>query len=189
MEKVIGTTVIPMSQLQPNEGQIPGVPRNPRTLTEDDFENLVRSLQEDPDMAYYRELEVWQMGQIFVVLGGNMRLRAMERLEYKEAPCKVIPPETTVEELRRYVVKDNLSYGEWDKDALAEQWAQYDLSSFGIDMPDENKGEEPKEEGESTQDLTFTLSPDEFKYVKQELNKVDKDNAKALVKILMEYGG
>ena len=85
---------IPLSELAPNTGQIPGVPRNPRIIQDGRFTKLVRSLKEDPEMLELRELLVYEHEGSYVVIGGNMRLKALKHIGETEAPCKVIPPGT-----------------------------------------------------------------------------------------------
>lgn len=106
---------IELSNLQLNEGQIDGLPKNPRFIRDGKYQKLLQSIRDDPEMLDLRELLVYQMGRNFVVVGGNMRLRALSELGYTEAPCKVIPPETAPEKLRAIAIKDNLGYGWRDR--------------------------------------------------------------------------
>ena len=90
-------------------------------------------------MLSLRELLVYQQEDqqedSYVIIGGNMRFEAMRELGYTEAPCKVIPSNATIEQLRAYVLKDNSGYGEWDWDMLADQWDMDELDAAGIDIP------------------------------------------------------
>lgn len=124
-----------ISKLKSNTGQIDGLPANPRVIRDEKFQKLVKSIQDDPEMLDLRELIVVPSGKTFVVIAGNMRLRAMESLGYKEAPCKVLDVDTPVEKLKAYTIKDNVGYGEHDWDALANEWEGEKLAEWGLDLP------------------------------------------------------
>lgn len=102
-------------------------------------------------MLALRELLVYQVADKFVIIGGNMRYRAMKELRYKEVPCKIIPAETTVEELKAYTIKDNNGFGEWDFDELANAWDASDLDDWGVDLP-AFEAEETQEELNAEED-------------------------------------
>ena len=93
-------------QLRINVGQIEGLPKNPRLIKDDRFASLVKSIQDDPEMLNLRELIVYPHGDTFVVIGGNMRFRAMKELGYAEAPCKVLDIDTPIAKLKAIALKD-----------------------------------------------------------------------------------
>ena len=126
---------IKISKLIPNEGQIEGLPSNPREITEDKLEYLKKSLIENPEMLELRELIAYPLDDKFVVIAGNMRLQAAIELKYKELSCKVLPKETSIEQLQAYTIKDNLSYGKTDWDKIANEWDAKMLIEFGMDLP------------------------------------------------------
>ena len=128
------TTNIKISQIEVNKGQIEGLPKNPRFIKDDKFKKLVKSIEENPEMLGYRELLVYPHGGKYIVIGGNMRLRACKELGYKEVPCKVLPQDTTIEQLKAYTIKDNSGFGEWDFDLLANEWDVSDLNDWGLDI-------------------------------------------------------
>ena len=99
--------MIHTSLLRCNEGQLEGLPSNPRYIKDEKFELLKHSLQESPEMLHLRELLVFPHEDTFIVIGGNMRCRAAEELGIEELPCKVLPVTTPVEKLREYTIKDN----------------------------------------------------------------------------------
>lgn len=99
------SVMIAISKIVPNKGQIEGLPKNPRIIKNEKYEKLKKSLQDHPKMLALRELLVYPYGEKFVIIGGNMRYRAMKELKYKEAPCKVIPVDTSVEELKPILSK------------------------------------------------------------------------------------
>ena len=130
------TTNIPLSQLEPNRGQVDGLPKNPRILRDERFAALKKSIEDDPEMLDLRELLVYPIeGGQYVVIGGNMRLRVLQDLKAESAPCKVIPAETRVEKLRAYATKDNVGFGEWDWDQLANEWDAIELEEWGLTLP------------------------------------------------------
>lgn len=126
---------INISALELNNGQIEGLPKNPRFIRDNQFEKLKKSIQDFPEMLQYRELIVYPLNGKFVVVAGNMRLRAGQDLGFTEFPCKVLPSETTVERLKEITIKDNNSFGEWDMDDLANEWDKDELSEWGVNLP------------------------------------------------------
>lgn len=146
------TQNIKISQIEINKGQIEGLPKNPRFIKDEKFKKLVKSIEENPEMLGYRELLVYPLDGKYVVIGGNMRLRACKQLGYKEVPCKVLPQDTTIEQLKAYTIKDNSGFGEWDFDLLANEWDVSDLSDWGVDLSVddvEDAEKEPKDVSDS----------------------------------------
>ncbi len=129
------SVILPIAQLEPNKGQIEGVPGNPRSIDVTKFKKLKASIQENPEMLSLREVLVYQHGAKYVIIGGNMRYRALKELGYKEAICKIIPQGATAEQLRAVAIKDNNNFGDWDFDALANLWDKDELDRWGIDLP------------------------------------------------------
>ena len=125
---------IPVALLQCNEGQIEGLPRNPRFIKDERFKKLVKSLEDDPEMLDLRELIVYPHGKHFVVIGGNMRLRAGKELGFELMPCKILPADTPIEKLKAYVIKDNNAFGNDDFDLLANEWDAEFLEKCGFDF-------------------------------------------------------
>ncbi|MDR0864968.1 MAG: ParB N-terminal domain-containing protein [Candidatus Symbiothrix sp.] len=125
---------IKLTELEANQGQIEGLPVNPRQIHQSKFEKLKKSLQEDPEMLELREILVFQYGKKYIVIGGNMRYRAAIELGIKELPCKIIPPETSVQKLKAYTIKDNASFGDWSYDDLANEWDSKELEDWGVDV-------------------------------------------------------
>lgn len=125
---------IAVALLQCNEGQIEGLPRNPRFIKDERFKALVKSLQDDPEMLDLRECIVYPHGKHFVVIGGNMRLRAGKELGFETMPCKILKPDTPLEKLKRYAEKDNIAFGSWDFGLLASEWDAESLEDCGFDF-------------------------------------------------------
>lgn len=129
------TKNISLNLIVTNTGQIEGLPKNPRLIKNERYDKLKQSITEDPEMLELRELIVYPVNGKFVTIAGNMRLKVMQELKFKEAPCKVLAAETPIEKLMAYVAKDNIPYGEWDWDALANEWDEDELSDWGLELP------------------------------------------------------
>lgn len=114
-------------------------PNNPRIVKDDKFKKLVRSLKEFPEMMEKRPMVcVTDADKKIYPLGGNMRLKALKELDYKEIPNEWIKmaDEWPEEKRREFIIKDNVGYGEWDWDALANDWNPERLMEWGLDIPD-----------------------------------------------------
>ena len=138
-------TELPIAQLEENKGQIAGLPANPRNIQPDKLAKLKRSILDNPEMLQLRGILVYPHGDKYIVIGGNMRLRAMVELGMASAPCVVIPSHVTADKLRAYTILDNSSMGEWDWQALQLEWDTAQLDDWGIDLPDFTDGEEDED--------------------------------------------
>lgn len=107
-------------------------PNNPRLIKDDKFAKLVKSVQEFPEMLEIRPIVV---NSDMVVLGGNMRLKACKEAGIKEVPI-IIADNLTEEQQREFLIKDNVSGGEWDWNLLANEWDTEQLIDWGLDIPD-----------------------------------------------------
>ena len=135
---------LPLADLEMNIGQIPDLPMNPRQWTRTDIDRLAKSIKDTPELFEARPLLVVPHNGKYVILGGNLRYEASKALKVKECPCIVFPASTPVSKLKEIVIKDNGSFGEWDFDALANEWADLDLSGWGTGVPDDwGKVKEP----------------------------------------------
>jgi hypothetical protein len=105
-------------------------PNNPRLIKNDKFEKLVQSLKDFPEMAKVRPIVV---NQDFVVLGGNMRLKAMKEAGWKEVPIEVV--DWSEHQQKEFIIKDNVGFGEWEWDMLANEWEVENLNDWGLDVP------------------------------------------------------
>lgn len=123
---------IAIEKLEVNKGQIEGLPKNPRFIRDERFNALKKSIEDAPEMLTLRELLVYPFNGKYVVIGGNMRLRACKDLGYKELPCKVLDETTKVEKLREYTVKDNISFGDTDWSLILD-WDIQELENFGFE--------------------------------------------------------
>lgn len=145
---------IELRLLQPNEGQIEGLPSNPRTIDKDKFEKLKKSLIDDPEMLHLRELLVYECKGKYVIIGGNMRYYAAKELKFNTLPCKIIPKETSIEKLKAITIKDNNSFGSYDWDMLANSWDAELLDDWGVDLPSD--WSVPEEEKKEAQEDDFS---------------------------------
>ena len=119
---------VKVSEVKPN-------PKNPRIIKDDKFQKLVKSIQEFPDMLNKRPLIVFtDVDGKYVVLGGNMRLKALNELKFKEIPV-IIADEWTEEQKAEFLIKDNVGFGEWDWDSLANEWDSEKLDDWGLNVP------------------------------------------------------
>ncbi len=107
-------------------------PNNPRLIRDDNFKKLVKSMQDFPEMLEIRPIVV---NSDMVILGGNMRYKACKEAGLKEVP--IIKAENLTEEQQReFLIKDNVSGGEFDWDILANEWDSEELGEWGLDVPD-----------------------------------------------------
>jgi DNA modification methylase len=104
---------------------------NPRDITPEQFAKLKKSLQEFPQMLDTRPLVIDENN---VVLGGNMRLRVLQDLGFEDVPVKQVTG-WTEEQKKEFIVKDNLSYGMWDWEMLANEWDAEQLEDWGLEIP------------------------------------------------------
>jgi hypothetical protein len=146
---------IAISKVRPNSD-------NPRYIKDEKFKKLVQSLRDFPEMANVRPIVV---NKEMIVLGGNMRLKAMQEAGWSEVPVQVV--DWSEEKQREFIIKDNVGFGEWDWDELANTWNEMELDAWGLDVP--NFLEMPTDEdliGEeknkpATMKITFT-SPEQL---------------------------
>ena len=109
--------------------------KNPRTIKDEKFRKLVKSIQEFPDMLNKRPLIVFtDVDGKYVVLGGNMRLKACKEIGLKEIPV-ILADEWTEEQKAEFLIKDNVGFGEWDWDILTDEWDTNNLEDWGLDLP------------------------------------------------------
>lgn len=135
MIELIKSELIPIKKLVNNNGQIEGLPKNPRIIKDHKYLKLKSSIEENPEFLGARELLVYAHENNFVILAGNMRFKVAQELNFKEIPCKIIPSSFTIEQLKAIVIKDNVSYGSEDWDALANEWDYEQLQFWGLDVP------------------------------------------------------
>jgi DNA modification methylase len=114
-----------------NINQIKANAENPRVIKDDKFKKLVKSIEEFPEMLNLRPIVV---NQDMVILGGNMRHKAAKDAGLKEIPI-IIAENLDEAKEREFIIKDNVGFGEWDWDALANLWEPDELYDWGLDLP------------------------------------------------------
>jgi len=114
--------------------EIKSNPNNPRIIKDDKFGKLVKSIQEFPKMLEIRPIVV---NADMIVLGGNMRLKACKEAGLKEVPV-IFADDLTEDEQKQFIIKDNVGFGEWDWDMIANEWDEVQLEEWGLDIPDLN---------------------------------------------------
>lgn len=139
------TKNISIKLLDFNKGQLAGLPKNPRFFRDYRFEAMKKSISDSPEMLDLRELIVFPSEGRYIVVCGNLRLRACKDLGYKELPCKVLPDDTPVAKLREYATKDNVSFGENDMDIMENEWDKAELQDWGIEFAPEKEKDEFKD--------------------------------------------
>jgi len=133
-------------------GTIKNNPNNPRVIKDDKFKKLVQSIKDLPEMAEVRPVVV---NTDMVVLGGNMRLKAMREAGWKDVPIQVV--DWDEDKQRQFIIKDNVSGGEWDWEMLANEWDTEELQEWGLDLPDFDNAKELEAEEDDYE------MPDELK--------------------------
>ena len=110
-------------------------PNNPRVIRDDKFAKLKQSIIDFPEMLEKRPLVCYtDTDGKFVVLGGNMRLKALSDIGAKEIPI-ILADDWTAEQRAQFLIKDNVGFGEWDWEQLANEWDAAQLADWGLDLP------------------------------------------------------
>jgi hypothetical protein len=161
-------------------------PNNPRLIKDDKFKKLVKSIQDFPDMLNVRPIVV---NKDMVVLGGNMRLKAIKEAGIKEINVDIV--DWNEQQQKEFIIKDNASFGEWDWDDLANNWDAQELTEWGLDIPNFNiEGFTDKNKELSLDDVTDSMTitlkytEDEYHIVKDALLKLAATPEQAIWKLL-----
>jgi hypothetical protein len=112
-------------------GEVKVNPNNPRLIRDDKFAKLVQSIKDLPQMLEIRPIVV---NTDMVVLGGNMRLKACKEAGLKEVPI-IIADNLTEDQQREFLIKDNVSGGDWDWNMIQSEWDTNELAEWGLDVP------------------------------------------------------
>ena len=183
------TEIIPLSLIEPNNGQVPGLPRNPRSWSIRELSRLDKSIRETPEMLELRPPLVYENNGKYVVIGGNMRVSVIREMEgIDEIPCIVLPHGLPIRKLKEIAIKDNSKFGEWDYDALADEWNEYDLTDYGInDFTESEKAHPGDSDAKPVDDhkiIEIELTPDEFDFVTKKLRTIADTPEEAVLKVL-----
>ena len=159
-----------ISAIKPNE-------ENPRFITDSKFKKLVKSIKEFPEMLETRPLVV---DEDMIVLGGNMRLKALKSAAVFEVPIHQVKG-WTEDQKKEFIIKDNLGYGEWDWDIVANSWEKEILTEWGMDLPDfadvDDFGTDfnlPDGDKEPFQQQTYTLADKQAEQIKNAIADIKK---------------
>jgi len=164
-----------IAAIKPNE-------ENPRFITDSKFKKLVKSIKDFPEMLEARPLVIDEDN---VVLGGNMRLKALRSAGVMEVPVKKVIG-WSEQQKREFIIKDNVGFGEWDWDLIANNWNTEQITEWGLDLPGfdidpdalDDQFELPDGDKEPFQQMTFTVADEQSDQIK---------NAIADAKNLEEY--
>jgi len=183
-------------------------PNNPRKIADDKFDKLVKSIKEFPKMMSLRPMVI---NADNIVLGGNMRLKALKKLGYKEIPDDWVKKasDLTEDEARRFIIADNVGFGEHDWELLKMEWDLEELSDWGLDLIgfdiDKDKyGEDfslPDGDKSPFQQMTFTLADEQAEQIKNAITDIkttdeykycetlgnENSNGNALYLIIMQW--
>jgi hypothetical protein len=158
-------------------------PKNPRIIRDDKFKKLAASIEGFPEMMEKRPMVcVTDVDGKLFPLGGNMRLRAIQELGMKEIPDTwvTLADDWTEEKRKEFTIKDNASFGEWDWDALANEWDSDQLSEWGVDVggfdvnPDDMGDDFSLPDGDKApfQQMTFTLADEQATVIKNAIEDI-----------------
>ena len=159
--------------------EIKANPNNPRVIKDDKFQKLVKSIKEFPKMMALRPMVI---NADNIVLGGNMRLKALKELGYKEIPEEWVKraEDLTEDEARRFIIADNVGFGEHDWEMLANEWNVEELSDWGLDcggfdVDSDEYGEDfslPDGDKAPFQQMTFTLADEQAEQIKNAIANI-----------------
>ena len=190
-----------LSDIKPN-------PNNPRIIKDDKFRKLVKSIEEFPAMMALRPMVI---NSDNIVLGGNMRLKALKELGYKDIPDEWVrrAEDLTEDEQRRFIIADNVGFGEHDWEMLANEWDAEELEDWGLELGgfdiDEDELSDdfslPDGDKEPFQQQTYTLADEQAEQIKNAIADIkqteeykyvetfgnENSNGNALYLIIMQW--
>ena len=189
---------VKISEVKPN-------PNNPRLIKDDKFHKLVKSIQDFPKMLEIRPIVV---NSDMIILGGNMRLKACKEAGLKEVPI-IFADDLTEEQQREFIIKDNVGFGEWDWEMIANEWDTDKLDDWGLDIVGfdinaDELGEDfslPDGDKAPFQQMTFTLADEQAEQIKNAIADIkqtdeykycetfgnENSNGNALYLIIMQW--
>jgi ParB-like chromosome segregation protein Spo0J len=167
--------------------QLKSNPNNPRLIKDDKFKKLCTSIEQFPKMMELRPIIIDENN---IILGGNMRFNALKHLGYKELPAEWVKQasELTEEQKQEFIVKDNVGFGEWDWDILANEWDAEKLEEWGLELPVFDYSDKNKEidiDGLDTEMvIKLKYTEDEYNQVREQLSKIAATPEQAVWKLL-----
>jgi ParB-like chromosome segregation protein Spo0J len=162
-------------------------PNNPRIIRDEKFKKLVESIKEFPQMLSLRPIVV---NDDMIVLGGNMRLKACKEAGLKEVPI-IKASDLNEDQQKAFIIKDNVGYGEWDWDMLANEWDAEELIQWGLDIPSFDNGDYSEKNKEINIDdiedsmvINLKYTEEEYLIVKEALSKIASTPEMAIWKLI-----
>jgi ParB-like chromosome segregation protein Spo0J len=179
-----GVIMAKISQIKTN-------PQNPRLIKDDKYRKLVQSITDFPQMLEKRPLVCYtDTDGKYVVLGGNMRLKASTEVGLKELPI-VLADDWTAEQRQEFLIKDNVGFGEWDWEQLANEWDTDKLEAWGLDIPQFNNVDYSDKNEEIDVDsldekmtIKLTFTENDYWKVKEQLSNIAATPEQAVWKLL-----
>lgn len=164
-----------LTKIKPN-------PNNPRVIKDEKFQQLCNSIKDFPKMMELRPIIVDAGG---IILGGNMRYRALIELGYKDIPDSWVKKaeDLTEDEAQRFIITDNVGFGSWNYDTLANEWDAIKLQEWGLDIPGFEE-EKPTADKQESTNIVLSYSEDEYVQVKNALAKVAETPEQAVLELL-----
>ena len=186
-KKLDYTHVLPSEVIEMNDGQLEGLPKNPRYIKDERFAKLKLSLEQSPEFLEANPLKVYPLDNgHYIIVGGNMRFLAGKEVGIKEFPCYIFKKETPIEKLKEFLIKDNIAFGNTDWDALAnDDWDVSDLEDWGMDVSflsgddglDIDEFLEERGEETSEKDIKLTvIIPSELRDKEEDIRSIIKDS-------------
>jgi ParB-like chromosome segregation protein Spo0J len=149
--------------------QVKSNPNNPRLIKNDKFKKLVKSVQDFPEMLELRPIVV---DENMIVLGGNMRLKACIEAGLKEVWIEIAEG-LTEEQKKEFIVKDNVGFGDWEWDMLANEWDSVQLAEWGLDVwQNEDDIEDIEEVIDFNEDVNFIIKCENLKELEELKDKL-----------------
>ena len=192
--------------------QLKANPTNPRIIRDDKFKKMVESLRGFPEMMEKRPMVcVTDVDGKMFPLGGNMRLRAIQELGMKDIPDTwvTLADDWTEEKRKEFTIRDNVGYGEWNWDDLANEWDSGQIEEWGVDLggfdvnPDDMGDDFSLPDGDKApfQQMTFTLADEQAEQIKNAIADIketeeyqycetmgnENSNGNALYLIIMQW--
>jgi len=151
-------------------------PNNPRVIKDSKFKSLVKSIKEFPEMLNLRPIVI---DENYMVLGGNMRLKACKEIGMEKVPVIFID-NLNDEQKNEFILKDNNSYGEWDFEILKSEWSGYDLNDWGFDFEFNDKRFKPTIDPQTNYS---DITPEDIEKASNQINNNVK-GSRALIDII-----
>ena len=160
-----------IKQIKPNTN-------NPRIIKGDKFKKLVQSIKDFPEMLELRPIVIDENN---IVLGGNMRLRACIEAGLTEVPV-TMAKDLTEDQKKEFIVKDNVGFGEWDWDILANEWDADELEDWGLDVWTDKEPQLPQ----ATNNITLKFSDEDYEFVTDRLLTLDGSTEEVIIELLKD---